>query len=89
MEVEKYDRENNSIIVRLSVDELEVIAEAFRQTLYTPDEFTAATAAVAEKEPTAEGIMEFAYCSNIVRDVLKNLPGQIDDAIEFYRNLQG
>ncbi len=86
MEVQKYDRENSSIIVSLSVDELEVIAEAFRRTLYTPEE---PTAAVAEKEPTAEGIMEFAYCSNIVRDVLKNLPGEIDDAIEFYRNLQG
>lgn len=85
MEIQKYDRENNSIIIRISVDELEVLSEALRLSTYESDELTAA---IAEQESTAEGIVKLAYYTGIVKDILKTLPGEIDAAIEQYRKLE-
>lgn len=87
MEVKKYDRENDATTIGISVDELEVIATAFRLATCQVDERNIVP--VTERESTPEGIVELAFCTNVVRDILKRLPGEIDATIEFYKNPEG
>ncbi len=85
MKVQKYDHENRSIIISISVDELDIVAEALRLPIPEADEYVAPA---SEWESTPEGIIGLAYYTKTALDVLKRLPGEIDAAIDHYKKLE-
>ncbi len=85
MEVKEYDRKNRSIIISIPIDELVVIAEALRLSTREEDELIDPVLAPLL---TPEGIVGLAYYAGIAQDVLKRLPGEIDDAIDHFKKLE-
>lgn len=85
MEIQKYDRENDAVVAHLTIYELEVLSEALRLSTCEPDE---RILSASGRENTPAFIVELSYRTAIIRDILAKLPGEIDAAIDFYRNLE-